>query len=117
MADDLILVRPHASALLFQAPVVMMLRLPLLYADMARAMAGGRVRESERAVVEKIGAHLESAGKLHAELSGLWVKPMFSALTPGALLSHSAKLPEIVLEPYARRVLGNARRLTRRDDR
>jgi len=109
----------HLSALMAQSPMVIWMRMPLLLAEMTRWSPGRRSVESERAVIEKMSAGLEAAGKLQIEFARLWAETAIGMMSGRAMPGTTAALridhyQETALEPYARRVRGNASRLKRR---
>lgn len=108
---------PDASSLMMQAPMVMWMRMPLLFFEMAAWRPGHRAVEAERAVVEKIAAGFETVGKVQAQTWAVWANAWGSALSGAGRPcdAASAGLQSIMqagIEPYARRVAGNAVRLT-----
>lgn len=112
----------HGLPLLLQAPMVMAMRMPLFYMEMARWRPGGRIVESERAVVEKMAAGLETMGKVQAEVLSGWGRAWMDAMSGTAVTCKSVtdqweKIAETAMEPYARRVSSNATRLSRRGRR
>ena len=108
-----------AATIMFQAPLVIWMRVPLLFMEMARPWAPGSRRESERAAIEKLAAGMEAAGKLQIELAGLWTETVLGMLSGTWMAgtgnaSRAEKYRATAIEPYARRVRGNASRLKRR---
>ena len=108
-----------AATMMIQAPLVIWMRLPLLFIEMAKPWSPGSRRESERAAVEKFAAGFEAAGKLQIELAGLWTQTALAMLsgtfTPKAVSGERYRATAV--EPYARRVKANASRLRRRTRR
>ena len=107
---------PVAMTLALQAPLVVWMRMPMIFMEMATGPAARRRPELERAVSEKIGAVAESAGSLHVEAARWWTQMLLGAMSgsiatqPFGWERHWAA----ALEPYSRRVKGNAVRLQRR---
>ena len=108
----------QGAALMAQAPAVVMMRLPILFLEFAGWTPGRRQVESERAVAEKMAAGFETIGKVHAEVMGVWGKAWIDALsgtfvTQAGMAAHVETVTNTSLEPYARRVNRNVKRLTR----
>lgn len=107
---------PVAMTLAFQAPLVIWMRMPLLFAEISTGSVSRRRPELERAVSEKVGALAESAGTINIEAVRLWTQLAFGAMS-GSLAAGPLGWQRhwaVALEPYSRRVKGNAARLQRR---
>ena len=115
--------RPAAAAspggdVLVLAPMVVAMRLPVVWWEMATPFFSAHRREQEghRAVFEKAAAIAESYGATQAEIAQatvrLWIGVMAGEVPDATLVSRSFNdIVDASVEPHARRVRANYRRL------
>jgi len=97
---------------LMLAPLVIAQRTPLLWLEMMGL--GGKSRESEIMVEEKVAAVAEGAMAMQVEMQRIWWQSslaLWQGLTPPTLMQTSTRLTNAALRPAARRVKSNAKRL------
>jgi hypothetical protein len=101
---------------LYLAPLVVAQRLPLLWLESVGLSASGK-RESERMVAEKMAATVEGVIAAHIEMQRIFWQSgvaMMRGAQPAGPLTAGMRLTQAALEPAARRVRGNAKRLSRK---
>lgn len=103
--------------LMFLSPMVMMMRLPMLYTDALSPWTSTSRDEGHRAVAEKAAAVLEGIGSAQAEMMQAWTRIWFDAMRGEAIDTKSMArsfqdITDASLEPSARRVRANYKRLS-----
>lgn len=111
---------PPMSDLIVMAPMVIALRWPMLWWEMATPYFASRREgaEASRAVVEKTAAIAESYGVAQAQMalaaSRFWIGVLAGERADPASVSRSVNdVLDAAFEPHARRVRANYRRLRR----
>lgn len=109
---------PPSADMLMLAPMVMAMRWPTLWWEFATPMLSPHRRQHEgrRAVVEKAAAVAESYGATHAQIAHsmtcMWIGAMAGETPDATLISRSFNdIADATMEPHARRVRANYRRL------
>lgn len=107
----------HADWLL-QAPFVVAMRMPALWWELATPYWAPRRKgeEAHRAIIEKAAAVVESHGAAQAQFAGASVALWLEAVSgrqpdPQALARAMQDIADASVEPHARRVRANYRRL------
>jgi hypothetical protein len=101
---------------LYLAPLVVAQRLPLLWLE-AAGLKSSDSGEGQRMVAEKFAAVFEGAVAAQVEMHRImWQSgvAMMQGARPTGPFSATARVTRAALEPAARRVRGNARRLSRK---
>ncbi|MCR9121845.1 MAG: hypothetical protein NXH91_06195 [Phyllobacteriaceae bacterium] len=109
---------PPGAELFILSPMVMAMRLPQVWWEMSTPFwSRHRARpEGQRAVFEKAAAVVESYGATQAEIARsaalFWIDAFSGAMPDPVRLSRSlTDLADASMEPHARRVRANYRRL------
>lgn len=109
---------PPGAELLMLSPMVMAMRLPMVWWELSTPHFSARRErpEGHRAVFEKAAAVVESYGAAQAEIARsaalFWIDAFSGAMPDPARLSRSlTDLADASIEPHARRVRANYRRL------
>lgn len=109
---------PTGSDVMFLAPHVMAMRMPALFWEMATPHFSHKRDRSESmtAVIEKSAAILEGYGHAHAELLQTWASIWIGGINgqvpdAGKMARAAQKVIDAGMEPTARRVRANYRRL------
>lgn len=109
---------PPTTDLMWLAPMVIALRMPVLWWEIATPFFASRRRrpEGHRAVFEKAAAVAESFGVVQAEIAHatarLWIGALAGEAMDAARMSRSFNdIVDASFEPHARRVRANYRRL------
>lgn len=100
---------------LLMAPLVVAQRAPLLWLEMLGLGQGSR--ETERMVEEKFAAVAEGAIAMQVEMQSIWWQStlaMWQGIRPPSLMQTGTRLTRAALQPAARRVKSNAKRLASR---
>ncbi|MBO6551380.1 MAG: hypothetical protein JJ926_10195 [Roseitalea sp.] len=109
---------PPGAELLMLSPMVMAMRLPMVLWELSTPQFSARRGrpEGHRAVFEKAAAVVESYGAAQAEMARsaalFWIDAFSGAMPDPDRLSRSlTDLADASIEPHARRVRANYRRL------
>lgn len=101
---------------LYYAPLVVAQRLPLLWLE-AMGLSRTGERESQRMVTEKMAAVFEGGVAAQVELQRLWWQSsmaMMRGMAPTGPVAATRRVANAALQPAARRVKSNVKRLAKR---
>jgi hypothetical protein len=103
---------------LMLAPLVVAQRTPLLWLEMFGL--GGGSRETERMVHEKLAAVAEGSVAVQIEMQRIWWQSslaLWQGVRPPTMMQSGKRLADAALQPAARRVKSNVKRLSTRKSR